>query len=53
MAAYLADQIGFYDIPRLCRLAMDAAPIVDVPTLDDILAADALARSMVHQNLSR
>lgn len=53
VAAYLADQIGFYDIPRLCRLAMDAAPIVDVPTLDDILAADALARSMVHQNLSR
>lgn len=53
VAAYLTDQIGFYDIPRLCRLAIDAAPVVKAPTLDDILAADALARTVARENLQR
>lgn len=51
VAAYLSDKIGFYDIPRLCRLAVDAAPVVETPTLDDILAADALARAVAQKNL--
>lgn len=51
VAAYLSDKIGFYDIPRLCRLAVDAAPVVEAPTLDDILAADALARAVAQKNL--
>lgn len=53
VAAFLEDQIGFYDIPRLCRLAMEAAPTVAAPTLNDILTADALARTVALENLSR
>lgn len=51
VAAFLEDKAGFYDIPRLCRLAMDAAPVVEAPTLDDILAADSLARAVALENL--
>lgn len=51
VAAFLEDKIGFYDIPRLCRLAMDAAPTLETPTLEDILAADALARAAALENL--
>lgn len=43
---FLEGQIGFYDIPRLCQTAMAAAPQVALPTLDDILAADAQARAL-------
>ena len=43
---FLEGAIGFYDIPRLCRAAMDAAPRVSAPTLDDILASDASARAL-------
>lgn len=53
VAAYLADEIGFYDIPRLCRLAMDAAPKIEAPALGDILAADAQSRTIVRKNLLR
>lgn len=51
VALFLEGKIGFYDIPRLCQAAMDAAPRVEMPTLDDILAADAQAREMVFQNI--
>ncbi len=44
VALFLEDKIGFLDIPRLCQAAMDAAPTVEDPTLEDILAADAQAR---------
>lgn len=53
VAAFLEDRIGFYDIPRLCRLAVDAAPAVKSPMLADILAADAQARALALENLSR
>lgn len=43
---FLEGAIGFYDIPRLCRAAMDAAPKLSSPTLDDILAADASGRGL-------
>lgn len=43
---FLEGAIGFYDIPRLCRAAMAAAPKLPSPTLDDILAADASARAL-------
>lgn len=43
---FLEGAIGFYDIPRLCRAAMAAAPKLSAPTLDDILATDASARAL-------
>ena len=45
VARFLNDEIGFYDIPRLVRKGMDAVPFVQDPTLEQILEADALARS--------
>ena len=44
---FLADQIGFHDIARLVAEARAAVPVVQSPTLDDILAADAAARRSV------
>lgn len=49
VAKYLNDEIGFYDIPRLVRAAMDAVPYVKNPDLEEILQADALARKIVEQ----
>ena len=44
---FLRDEIGFNDIPRMVRKAMDAViPVMD-PTLEDILAADRAARACV------
>lgn len=53
VAAFLQGRIGFYDIPRLCRLAMEAAPSIETPCLADILSADALARNIASEHLSR
>lgn len=47
VALYLQDKIGFYDIYELVRRAVEAVPFVENPTLDEILAADALARKTV------
>ena len=44
---FLADQIGFHDIARLVAEARARIPVVQNPTLDDILAADAAARRSV------
>ena len=48
---YLLDQGGFYDIYNLVKQAMDAVPFVKKPSLDQILAADRLAREAVYVNL--
>ena len=48
---YLLDQVGFYDIYNLVKQAMDAVPFVKKPSLDQILAADRLAREAVYVNL--
>ncbi len=45
VARFLADEIGFYDIPALVRRALDTVPFVADPTLDQILEADRLARA--------
>ncbi len=50
VALFLADKIGFYDIPRLCEQALDAAPAISAPSLADILDADRQARELVFQN---
>lgn len=45
VAAFLAGEIGFMDIPRRVEKALEAVPAVKGPTLEDILAADAAARA--------
>lgn len=45
---FLQDKIGFCDIPRRVRRAMDRVAVVDSPTLEDILAADRAARQSVY-----
>lgn len=51
VALFLADKIGFYDIYRLVRNAVEAVPFVEEPTLEQILEADRLARKAVAQGL--
>ena len=48
---YLLDQVGVYDIYNLVKQAKDAVPFVKKPSLDQILAADRLAREAVYVNL--
>ena len=47
VAMFLRDEIGFYDIYRLVRRAVDTVPFIQNPTLDQILEADRLARQSV------
>ncbi len=47
VALYLQDKIGFYDIYRLVKLAVDTVPFIRKPTLEEILEADRLARLAV------
>ena len=47
VAKFLADEIGFYDIYRLVRQAVDEVPDIDNPTLEQILESDRLARESV------
>ena len=44
---FLRDRIGFGDIPRRVRRAMDTVAVTENPTLEDILKADAAAREAV------
>lgn len=44
---FLADRIGFHDIPRLVEKARREVPVVQNPTLEEILAADREARHAV------
>ncbi|MBR7122074.1 MAG: 1-deoxy-D-xylulose-5-phosphate reductoisomerase [Oscillospiraceae bacterium] len=47
VAMYLRDEIGFYDIYNLVKLAVDTVPFIQNPTLEEILEADRLARIAV------
>ncbi len=47
VALYLDDKIGFYDIPRMVKYAMDTVEFVKTPTLEQILDADRKARIAV------
>lgn len=49
VAKYLNDEIGFYDIPRLVRQAMERVPFVKAPDLNEILEADRAARAAVER----
>jgi len=46
VARFLADEIGFYDIPRLVGETLAQVPVVSNPGLEDILAADAAGREI-------
>ena len=48
---FLEDKIGFNDISRRVRRAMDTIPVVDTPTLEDILECDRLARQSVYEEV--
>lgn len=48
---FLADKIGFHDIPRLVSEARIRVPVVQDAALDDILAADRHARQIVLQSI--
>ena len=49
VAMYLRDEIGFYDIYRLVRQAIDSVPFLPNPTLEEILETDRLAREAVRR----
>ena len=51
VAKFLRDEIGFYDIYRLVRHAVDTVPFIQNPTLDEILEADRLARACVNEGI--
>ena len=49
VAMFLNDEIGFYDIYRLVRQAVEAVPFIQNPTLEEILESDRLAREAVRR----
>ena len=50
VALFLADKIGFYDIYRLVKQAVEEVPFIQNPTLEEILEADRLARISVRDH---
>lgn len=48
---YLQDAIGFYEISRLVRKAMDTVSFISAPDLEEILASDRRAREVVNSAL--
>jgi len=44
VAAYLRDEIGFYDISDAISCALDRIPVIHNPSLEQILEADRLSR---------
>jgi len=51
VALYLEDKIGYFDIARLVRGAMERVPFAAQPELQEILDADRQARAAVHAML--
>ena len=52
VAAYLNDEIGFYDISDSIRYALDTVPFIAEPTLEEILRTDRLARRAAREFFS-
>ncbi|MBO4263928.1 MAG: 1-deoxy-D-xylulose-5-phosphate reductoisomerase [Bacteroidales bacterium] len=48
VAAYLRDEISFYDITRINRTCLDGVNFVANPSLDDIFETDAETARMAH-----
>ena len=53
VAMFLNDEIGFYDIYELVKMAVDTVPFISNPTLEQILEADRLARQVVRNAKSK
>jgi 1-deoxy-D-xylulose-5-phosphate reductoisomerase len=53
VAAFLDKQIPFLSIPRVIEAVLDALPVNAVGGLDDVLCADAEARSAARQQIQR
>lgn len=51
VAMFLREEIGFYDIYRLVRQAVEEVRFLKNPTLEDILETDRLARDSVKHNV--
>ena len=51
VALYLRGEIGFYDIYRLVKKAVEEVPFIQNPTLEEILEADRLARLCVERSI--
>ena len=51
VAMFLRDEIGFYDIYRLVRKAVDEADFLAQPTLEEILETDRRAKLSVKNNV--
>ena len=51
VALYLRGEIGFYDIYRLVKKAVEQVPFIQDPTLEEILEADRLARLCVKRSI--
>lgn len=52
VAAYLKDEIGFYDISDSIRYALDTVPYIERPALEQILMTDCLARQAAREYFS-
>lgn len=52
VALFLNNEIGFMDIPKLIELAMKAHKVVDNPTVDEILSAEAWAGEIISEAIS-
>ncbi len=50
VALFLDDKIGFYDIYRLVKSAVETVPYMSQPSLEDILESDRLARAAVRSH---
>lgn len=53
VAAFLAEQIGFCDIPRTIERALTEHCVIDEPTLEQIVEADTRTRADVRSYLDR
>ena len=53
VAAYLRDEVGFYDISDSIHHALQTVEVVQNPSLEQILEADRLARQAADQILKR
>ncbi len=53
VAAYLRDEIGFYDISDSISHALQTVEVVQNPSLEEILEADRLARQAANQIIKR
>lgn len=53
VASFLRDEIGFYDIYKLVAKAVETVPFVKTPSLEEILQADAMARHVVAEAISK